>query len=342
MSAVKFALPPAAFFSPPIHLNKTLPPPATTSPFYISPSLYVSLLDIRVPITVALVYAVTVHILNSYASATRPPTPYGFAKTKAFHYFVIAHNLLLAVYSAWTFVGIFDAVRVSVPAVWKGGVAATMHGMCKIHEDGSGLWNGGLAFYGWLFYLSKFYEVVDTAIILAKGKKSSLLQTYHHAGAMMCMYAGVRFMAPPIFIFVLFNSAIHALMYTYYTLSALKIRVPNIIKRSLTSLQISQFVIGGGFAAMQLFISYVPPASFPLMGKLEGIMREGTDEFITCLSGNGEVWALLTNVVYLTPLTYLFVMFFINSYTKKGAAPTKSQSKAVDTAKPVQGKAVVA
>ena len=74
------------------------------------------------------------------------------------------------------------------------------------------LWNRGLAFFGWIFYLSKFYEVVDTAIILAKGKKSSTLQTYHHAGAMLCMWAGIRYMASPVWVFALVNSGIHALM----------------------------------------------------------------------------------------------------------------------------------
>lgn len=74
------------------------------------------------------------------------------------------------------------------------------------------LWNEGLAFWGWFFYLSKFYEVVDTAIILLKGKKSSTLQMYHHAGAMLCMWAGIRYMSPPIWMFVWMNALIHALM----------------------------------------------------------------------------------------------------------------------------------
>lgn len=73
-------------------------------------------------------------------------------------------------------------------------------------------WNEGLAFYGWIFYLSKFYEVLDTLIILAKGKQSSTLQTYHHAGAMLCMWAGIRYMASPIWVFAFVNSAIHAMM----------------------------------------------------------------------------------------------------------------------------------
>lgn len=91
------------------------------------------------------------------------------------------------------------------------GVSGVVESLCKIRPEtrfganltqlpedvmgqGSvGMWEEGLAFYGWLFYLSKFYEVIDTAIIIAKGKKSSLLQTYHHAGAMICMWAGIRY-----------------------------------------------------------------------------------------------------------------------------------------------------
>ena len=84
------------------------------------------------------------------------------------------------------------------------------------------IWTQGLAYYGWIFYLSKFYEILDTAIILAKGKKSSTLQTYHHAGAILCMWAGIRYMGPPIWIFVLYNSGIHALMACINLLSPTK------------------------------------------------------------------------------------------------------------------------
>ncbi|TLD27756.1 hypothetical protein E2P81_ATG11044 [Venturia nashicola] len=123
------------------------------------------------------------------------------------------------------------------------------------------LWNEGLAFWGWFFYLSKFYEVFDTFIILAKGKRSSTLQTYHHTGAMMCMWAGIRYMSPPIWMFCFLNSAIHTMMYVYYTLSAVGIRVPQRIKRTLTTMQISQFIIGITFASMHLFVTYTVPVS---------------------------------------------------------------------------------
>ncbi len=336
-----------------------------------------------------------------------------------------------------------NAVRISFPG-WRGpyGLAGVVDAVCKINgprglgsaatynessntwgianramhlaadgltpnsSDIGRIWNEGLAFYGWLFYLSKFYEVLDTIIILAKGKKSSFLQTYHHAGAMMCMWAGIRYMAPPIWMFVLVNSGLHALMvsfylqsnslltltewkYTYYTLTALGVKVPRGLKRTLTTLQIVQFVVGASFAFAHLFIAYTIPVSTPytfsladltsvasavttdaasavsvatatasagfasILKKLafraagrEGLAenvvndageRFGFDAFnavedlkareeiryrdemqwIHCTDTSGQVFAILLNCMYLAPLTWLFVRFFIRSYTQR-------------------------
>ncbi len=97
-------------------------------------------------------------------------------------------------------------------------------------------------------------------------------------------------MAPPIWLFCVFNSLIHTLMYTYYTLSAAKIKVPVVLKRSLTSLQITQFLVGGSSAVIHLFINI----------KLRGSSTETT----TCLSNEAEVFAVYANCIYLAPLTY--------------------------------------
>lgn len=240
------------FAFPPSNEPITLPPPAAGSTliaplFTIPQDIYVQALDVRVPITIATTYAITVFLVNRYNKANGNK-PWAISKTKPFFWFVVAHNILLAVYSAWTFVGIFGALKESLVG-WNGpeGIAGTVDALCKIHgprgvgnavtynstlsawnspslsvdlsamgtpdpTDAGRLWNQGLAFYGWFFYLSKFYEVLDTAIIMAKGKRSQTLQTYHHAGAMMCMWAGIRFMSPPIWMFVCVNSAIHAMM----------------------------------------------------------------------------------------------------------------------------------
>ncbi|KAI1406724.1 GNS1/SUR4 family-domain-containing protein [Hypoxylon fuscum] len=293
--AVFLSPPPATLFQFPPHSEpQTIPPPHFDLPFTIPDSLYINALDPKVPITIATIYAVTAKALNAYNKSTGKK-PWSISKTKAFHLFVVLHNVFLAVYSAWTWIGMLNALRNTIVSpAGPNGWAGTIDSFCKLHgpaglgnalsynqaqgvwesvsgttlltaegspsrAEGGRLWNEGLAFYGWLFYISKFYEVIDTLIILAKGKFSSTLQTYHHAGAMMAMWAGMRYMSTAIWIFVFFNSAIHALMYTYYTVTAFSIRVPTIIKRSLTSLQISQFVIGASAAIIHSFISYSVP-----------------------------------------------------------------------------------
>jgi hypothetical protein len=249
---LQFGLPPARLFKfPPDARPHTVPAPQAerswAQPFPIPPELYAKLLDVRVPITIAGVYAATVVILNR-VNKRRGYKPWAFSRTRLFKIFVILHNVFLAVYSAWTFLGMYQAFRNSMPSRDDpNGIVAVADALCRpLGPRGLGngamynstndewflpnpeyklaaggvpdptdvgrLWNQGLAYFGWIFYLSKFYEVLDTAIILAKGKKSSTLQTYHHAGAMMCMWAGIRYMGPPIWIFALVNSGIHALM----------------------------------------------------------------------------------------------------------------------------------
>lgn len=250
--SVHLTYPPLSLFTfPPASLPEVLSPPEShhtlAKPFTIDSTVYNDALSVNYPLTIAVIYATSVTIINRI-NKQRGNKPWAFSKSYIFFAFVILHNVILAVYSAWTFLGMLNAIRAAWPG-WEGkdGVAGVVDAMCKIHgprglgnaatynstnslwgvtsrdiklttggmpdtTDVGRIWNEGLGYYGWLFYLSKFYEVMDTAIILAKGKKSSLLQTYHHAGAMMCMWAGIRYMAPPIWMFVLVNSGIHTLM----------------------------------------------------------------------------------------------------------------------------------
>jgi hypothetical protein len=53
--------------------------------------------------------------------------------------------------------------------------------------------------------------------------------------------------------------------YTYYALTALGIRVPPMVKRSLTTLQVGQFVIGVPYALAHLFIAYNIPVNTPYL-----------------------------------------------------------------------------
>ncbi|KAH7026763.1 fatty acid elongase [Macrophomina phaseolina] len=420
------------FKFPPDWAPPALPPPQFTgtlrAPFSINAETYNALLSPKVPATIATIYAIAVTLLNRY-NKSRGNKPWTISRTKGFFAFVILHNVFLAVYSGITNVAMARALYRMSPGL-NAGLVENVDALCKIHglrglgnsvsfnNTGDGwnvknsqillgangeldptdvgrLWNEGLAFWGWWFYLSKFYEVLDTAIILAKGKRSSTLQTYHHAGAMLCMWAGIRFMSPPIWVFVFINSGIHALMYTYYTVSALGVRVPQPIKRSLTTMQIAQFIVGANFAAAHLFVSYTVPVSTPYIlvqtvssaaasaasavsssataaasatsaTGLGGVIKkllfraageEGLaenvrddsgnvfgpeaantveirdeirwrDEYIRvpCISTTGQSFAIWLNVIYLMPLTALFVRFFVRSYIKNTSQASKGHA----------------
>ena len=208
---IRLGLPPSPF-TPSLAAGQPalMVPAAVPIPAHV----YAALLDVRVPLTIATVYAVSAHLANHRATGQ----PYRIARTRAFRAFVVAHNIFLALYSAWTFVGMVRGLHLALD---RSSLRNAVGSLCKIREQTrmpllgnattssfpssspsdmgfdadfkiEGLWEQALAWYGWWFYLSKFYEVVDTAVIILKGRRSSLLQTYHHAGAMICMWAGIR------------------------------------------------------------------------------------------------------------------------------------------------------
>ncbi|ODV67272.1 hypothetical protein HYPBUDRAFT_140008 [Hyphopichia burtonii NRRL Y-1933] len=263
-------------------------------------------------------------MMNDYNTLTKQQrrllraAPFKIATFTIFKIFVLIHNVFLCLYSVWTFIGMTRTISLTMKLLNDQGltenyslVGKFFTSVCDLNH---GVFNENLPYtnltvFGWFFYISKFYEVLDTIIILLKGKPSSLLQSYHHAGAMMCMWAGIRFQSPPIWIFVVFNSFIHSLMYFYFSLSCLQIRVANICKRILTSMQISQFIIGGSLAVVHAFIWF---------------KDLNTNQSCNCIGTSDQALPLIINVSYLTPLTALFAAFYIESYIKNNKSKSKS------------------
>jgi hypothetical protein len=155
---------------------------------------------------------------------------------------------------------------------------------------------------------------VDTAVILAKGKQASFLQYYHHAGALLCMWAGVRYMSPPFWSSVTFNSGVHTLMYTYYGLIAMRVSLPRFLKRALTSIQIVQIVSGNLIFISQLFTSYkIPVTELQSNSDGHGIAKV-VYRTTPCIVTSGQAFAIWLSILYLTPLMVLFFQFFAQSY----------------------------
>mmetsp|Transcript_24289 Transcript_24289/g.35999 ORF Transcript_24289/g.35999 Transcript_24289/m.35999 type:complete len:280 (+) Transcript_24289:182-1021(+) len=157
-------------------------------------------------------------------------------QTTIFKSMVALHNLLLAVFSGICFVNSWPIV---LEHLWKYGWEAVY---CD--QNGS-LWNdSGLG--GWIiiFYWSKYYEFVDTWVLIFKGKKPSFLQVYHHIGIVLFMWGGVLSQSAWLLIVLLLNSGIHTLMYTYFFIKTLYPTIEIKGAKSLTQAQIIQFFVG--------------------------------------------------------------------------------------------------
>jgi hypothetical protein len=126
--------------------------------------------------------------------------------------------------------------------------------------------------------------------------------------------------------------------YTYYALTAFFIHVPLAVKRTLTTMQIIQFVVGASYALIHPFISYTAPGVMAITpGQVEDTepSPSSTDNaavsfgtvYVTqpCITTSATTFAVWLNIFYLLPLTGLFVNFFISSYlrqTSRGAGVT--------------------
>jgi hypothetical protein len=68
-------------------------------------------------------------------------------------------------------------------------------------------------------------------------------------------------------------------------------------------MQIIQLLFGASYAALHSFIYYTLP-----------IQHHSGSQTMSCIDTTGETFAIWFNVLYLTPLTFLFLRFFVKSY----------------------------
>jgi GNS1/SUR4 family len=160
----------------------------------------------------------------------RDPIPYWFQCC------IIIHNAILAMFS---FICAYNTFWIIVDHIRTYGVYDTY---C---DPNSTFWNES-TFGAWafIFYLSKYYEFVDTWILVLKGKDASFLQVYHHTGIVFIMWCAVLSQSAWLLFVVLLNSTIHTLMYTYFCIKSISPKTEISIAKYLTMAQIGQFFTG--------------------------------------------------------------------------------------------------
>jgi hypothetical protein len=194
-------------------------------------------------------------------------------------WFIGSYNLAMSLYSLVTFVLMIASIQ-------------------QLYADGTGLYGNDCkaAFSQPLFrnlvkvfYWSKFIEYMDTMFLIVKGKPVSILQSFHHIGAPWDMWIFIMHENEATWIFVLFNSLIHTIMYGYYGCTLFKIHVPKIIKGSITSLQILQFVTG-----------------FTLVWPYKNIACYGENHYL--------MFGFYFNYFYVGTVLALFMNFYYHNY----------------------------
>lgn len=206
-------------------------------------------------------------------------------KSRTFKLFALVHNIAICVFSLITSIKVWQTMIDHV----------RQYGYENAFCD-SKTWEAGLNFWSFLFYLSKYWELIDSYLLVWKRRSPSFLQVYHHAVTIICAYLLHASRSPVTFVFVGFNATVHTVMYAYYALTIVGIRLSG--KSLITVMQIVQFIVGNVLAA----------ASF--------ILRDGA-----CIIESQKV-AIGSTIAHAFILIFLFVNFFRQTYITK-AAKTK-------------------
>jgi hypothetical protein len=150
----------------------------------------------------------------------------------------ILHNAFLTAFSFYTFVGLIKILR-------RQGIA---------HKHQYYFNDQDFDQYIFIFYLSKYYEYIDTLLLYLQGKKPIFLQKFHHIGAVICWHLAYFYKVDSIAFITIANSFIHTIMYAYYFISVFRVVWIRQYKIYVTSLQLIQLSL-----SVSLPILYYPP-----------------------------------------------------------------------------------
>ena len=160
---------------------------------------------------------------------------------------------------------------------------------------------GPLFFWSYIYYLSKYYELLDTLLQMARGRPPPhfVLHVYHHACVLMMAWAWCEYQQTLQFGGLIFNTAVHVVMYLYFFLRV--IGRPPWWKPLVTYFQIVQFATS--------LICFVVTA-YLILG--EGRPCKGQP-------------ALLGNVLFNVTLLYQF--FGVSETNSRAASKAKAAQK---------------
>ncbi|CAB9517926.1 of very long chain fatty acids protein 6 [Seminavis robusta] len=243
------------------------------------------------PVACCVVYMIAIYLGPKYMENREP---YVMKRTLA------AWNLLLSIFSWIGVARLLPALIHNVSTYgWENYLC--MDPENSIGPSATGMWC-------LFFVLSKPAELVDTFFIVAHKKKLMLLHWYHHVTVLLCTWYTFITHCPPGLVYSTINFGVHAVMYFYYFLMAIKCKPKWFNPKWITIAQITQMVVG----------SVVSTAAFLVVRK-EGCWA----------SWENNTGILVMYVSYF----FLFLQFFLQRYglginvNKGGAKSSEKKTK---------------
>jgi fatty acid elongase 3 len=243
----------------------------------------------QILLSTSVFYLVSIFSLQSYMKDKKA------LSLKKFSFY---HNIFLTVLSFFMFAG---ACLGALGNVWEKGF---FHGyLCEQDRDPM---HGSTWFWAYIFYLSKYYELVDSYLLVFKKKDLIFLHVWHHVVMPYVCWAGLEGKwCMALLTSTIFNAFVHVVMYAYYTLVDLGISVW--WKKYLTQLQISQFLTGVGVTTLFMFF-YFEEISIKQEGwNFRFHLRQGC---------SGDLWAVFGMYFVNNSFLVLFIKWYIDNYKK--------------------------
>lgn len=179
------------------------------------------------PILGALTYLTGIKLLEYFMKNRRS----AFEVFPGLKWILFLHNLLLTVVSAYMCFGTLKAVsgRIVEEGFFEGWIDSQW--VSPKTTD--------LGYWCYLFYVSKYYELLDTVFIVLKKRPTQFVQSWHHTVVMFMFWMGMETRMFCYWPLVVFNTFVHIFVYGYFVCASIGIRVP--WKHIITIMQISQF-----------------------------------------------------------------------------------------------------
>jgi elongation of very long chain fatty acids protein 6 len=117
---------------------------------------------------------------------------------------------------------------------------------------------GAAGFWSMLFIFSKVPELFDSIFIVLRKRPLIFLHWYHHITVMLFCWHSYVFESTTGLYFIAMNYTVHAIMYGYYFLMALRIKPP-IPAWTITIAQISQMFVGTFICTMSWYYKKTIP-----------------------------------------------------------------------------------